>query len=47
MGIKYCSIHEQSADIMTKGFTNADSWDAEPCADNQVSRCCADVELQP
>ena len=27
MGIKDCSIHEQCADIMTKGFTNADSWD--------------------
>ena len=27
MGVKYCSTHEQSADIMTKGFTNADNWD--------------------
>ena len=27
MDIKYCSIHEQSADIMTKGFANADNWD--------------------
>ena len=26
MDTKHCSIHEQSAD-MTKGFTNADSWD--------------------
>ena len=27
MNIKYCSTHEQPADIMTKGFTNADNWD--------------------
>ena len=27
MDIKYCSTHEQSADIMTKGFTNADNLD--------------------
>ena len=27
MDIKYCSTHEQSADIMTKGFTNAETWD--------------------
>ena len=27
MDIKYCSIHEQSADIMTKIFTSADNWD--------------------
>ena len=27
MDIKYCSTHEQSADIMTKGFTNADNWE--------------------
>ena len=27
MDIKSCSTHEQSADIMTKGFTNADNWD--------------------
>ena len=26
MDFKYCSMHEQSADIMTKGFTNADNW---------------------
>ena len=27
MDIKYCSTHQQSADIMTKGFTNADNSD--------------------
>ena len=27
MDIKYCSTHEQSAVIMTKGFTNADNRD--------------------
>ena len=27
MDIKYYSIQEQSANIMTKGFTNADNWD--------------------
>ena len=27
MDIKYYSTHEQSADIVTKGFTNADNWD--------------------
>ena len=27
MDIKYCSTHKQPADIMTKGFTNSDSWD--------------------
>lgn len=26
MDIKYCSTREQSADIMTKDFTNADNW---------------------
>ena len=25
--LKCCSTHEQSADIMTKGFTNADNWE--------------------
>ena len=27
MDIKYCSTREQSANVMTKGFTNADNWD--------------------
>ena len=27
MDIKYCSTREQSANIMTKGFTNAGNWD--------------------
>ena len=27
MDIKYCSIREQFADIMTQGFTNAGNWD--------------------
>ena len=27
MDIKYCRTHEQSADIMTNKFTNADNWD--------------------